>query len=97
MKPASAPHVPTAVLAVALVALTSGCFTTLLWEADVVPEEDDGGFPFDEDPEGGFFETLGAKLLLTPFALVLDVLTLPLQEALGVDEPDFDDEGEDGC
>jgi hypothetical protein len=82
-----------AVLCLSLV-LTS-CFTMMVWgfdtesECDAASGDSETTFAYDEETEwswGLFFGRLG----LTPFAIVLDVLTCPVQAVLfGWD----DDEG----
>jgi len=49
----------------------SGCFTTTLWEAEEI------------EPR---HNAVSHRILLTPFTLLLDLLTWPFQEAFWEDE-----------
>lgn len=83
------------VLGLVLPLMASSCFTTLVWEADLERSHyDEHGFEIDEDSSNSWDE-LCFKLLLTPFTLVLDCVTMPLQEALGLDDLDIGDD--DDC
>ena len=62
----------------------TSCFTMALWELE---EEGDcvAGAADDRDRDDPLEEFLG-RLMLTPLAIVLDVLTSPLQCACSVDD-----------
>lgn len=64
--------------------LLSGCFTTALWGAG---DDEAEAWSVAADGDDGWGDIL-ARLALTPFALVLDCLTSPVQACLdGDDEP----------
>ena len=85
-------------LALAACALLSGCFTTLLWGGDV--SGDDNVHAFSRSYTEASLERAGRenrghalplwqRLVLTPIAVALDLLTLPIQGAIS----DSDDDG----
>jgi hypothetical protein len=74
--------------AVSLLSLCSSCFTCALWGV----AWDDGSDEYssevatcDDDTEWTW-ESVGLRLLLTPLALGLDLLTCPVQCAISGDE-----------
>lgn len=71
-------------LAAVLLALSSSCATTALWNGPEADTVDEGGFDFspEVDGVGDFF----AKLALTPFALAFDICTSPIQAWLYEDK-----------
>ena len=83
------------VLLLGVFLLTPACFTTSLWSDadDPVVGEDEHGVPVTEPPA-----TIWQKILLTPLALALDLVTAPVQNFF--DEDDDDDsyyDGDDDC
>ncbi len=71
----------------ALLAMTGGCFTTLAWGGDPFDDEDRGSRPANRDDDG---PSLWESLALTPFTLVLDAITMPVQLFLLSDDDDDD-------
>lgn len=77
--------------ALILPTLTS-CITTAVWGGSV---EDDGDGSSSLSSSGGraLSDNLLVKILATPFAIVLDICSYPIQAALyGWDDDDEDDE-----
>lgn len=78
---------------VALPLVCTSCFTMGLWGLLPEDEEDpctgnhDVVFELDADAEWSW-DAIGLRLLLTPFALGLDVLTAPVQCVLLADDDD---------
>jgi hypothetical protein len=75
-------------LTLALAASLSGCITTALWGGEVRREPDEcideveASFHFDVDDDDSpplTFEDVGLRILLTPFTLILDCLSFPVQ------------------
>lgn len=78
-------------VAVALLPLLlSSCFTMGLWGFELDDETDAGGtstFCYDEETEWSW-RLFAGRLLLTPFAVGLDLLTSPLQMVSWADDDD---------
>lgn len=66
-----------AALAAALCLLLGGCVTKTLWESHFGSREDEEERAARDDDDDSVLDVL----VLTPFALVVDVVTLPLQVA----------------
>lgn len=88
--------VPRFVRAAAVVSLSlacTSCFTLGLWGFEPIGDSsschgsDDGTFELDTDADWSW-DAIGLRLLLTPFALGLDVLTAPVQCVLLADDDD---------
>ena len=62
-----------------MLAVSPSCVTQAMWESELF--EDDGAL-----------EQLTGKLLLTPFTLLIDLITYPLQEWADGDSGGFDDD-----
>ncbi len=86
------------IVVVAIISLgLPGCLTTTLWGGDLI-ETDDGdtrlGYELprgsDSGPDGA---EIARRVLLTPFALAVDCITLPVQSfVFGWNEEDWDDD-----
>ncbi len=72
---------------VLLALLLPGCFTSALWGTDL----DDTSLTSNSDYEHDEHVPVWAMIVFTPFALVLDCLTWPIQEFFA-DEKDEEDE-----
>ena len=89
-------HLAKHAAALCLPLVLTSCFTMMVWgffperEYDAASGDDHTSFAYDEETEwswGMFFARLG----LTPFAVVLDVLTCPVQAfVFGWDDEDED-------
>ncbi len=66
--------------------LLPGCFTSTLWATDV----DSMSWTTDEDYEQEHHFPIWARILFTPVAIALDILTAPIQDFFS-DEDDDDD------
>lgn len=82
-------------VAVLLLTLLSSCFTTGLWGGSIEDTDGDGSaeIPLTSFSGGGPNEgpNLAMKLLLTPFTVILDICTSPIQAFLfGWDEDSQD-------
>ena len=78
-----------ALLGLCLATSTSACFTTMAWGGD--PFDDDDGPRASRrygDDDGG--PSIWASLALTPFTLVLDLVTAPVQAFFLFDDDDDD-------
>lgn len=71
--------------------ISSGCFTTSLWGGDLLEVQDSRSHVSEtrvgwelpaERSDGPSGAELAHRLLLTPFTLALDLVTLPLQAEL---------------
>ena len=93
-RPASRGRLHAARLAVLpCVLLASSCITNALWDGDfdrASSDDPDPGGPFhaEEVEPPSFWGTFWYRLALTPFALALDCVTLPIQEFFEVDDDD---------
>jgi len=71
---------------VVLALLLPGCFTSALWGTDM----DGMSSTSDQDFEHKEHVPLWMKIVFTPFALVLDLLTSPIQDFLDGEDDDED-------
>ena len=69
---------------VLLALLLPGCFTSALWGTDL----DDDSSTTDATYERKEDLSIWTKILLTPFAILLDLLTSPFQETFADDDED---------
>lgn len=78
--------------ALALLPWLGGCFTTHVWGGSVEDDDGDGVYSagFDSDDDGPELD-LAARLALTPFTLLLDFCTAPIQACLYGWNDDEDD------
>ena len=79
--------------ALALWIAASSCFTTALWGGSIETEEDGvETVAFNEHDGVDGWGDFAGRVLLTPFAVLLDICTSPVQAWLyGWDEEDDDD------
>lgn len=79
--------------ALALLPLFAGCFTTHVWGGTMEDDDGDGVYDaaFDSDDHRGGELDLPSRFLLTPFTLLLDLCTMPIQACLYGWEDDEDD------
>ena len=70
--------------------LLSSCFTTAVWGGSIEDDDGDGVHDVELDPEVDGVSDFLLKLVLTPFAVVLDVCTSPVQAWLYGWEDDDD-------
>ncbi len=77
---------------VLLIPLLTSCFTSMVWNTDLDSTSltDDATYAQEDDDS-----SIWTRLALTPFALILDIITWPLQE-LVADENDDDEDEDDG-
>ncbi|MFO1051826.1 MAG: hypothetical protein U1F36_06395 [Planctomycetota bacterium] len=81
------------VVALLCAAPLQSCFTMVVW--GVGPDGADVLADSEDDPAPWTWRTVGTRLLLTPFALALDCVTLPVQAAVfGWDSDEDDDHHE---
>jgi hypothetical protein len=73
---------------VLLALLLPGCFTSALWGTDLDGDSSTTDATYERKQD----LSIWTKILLTPFAILLDALTSPVQEFLG----DDDEEDEPG-
>ena len=81
-------------------ALLPSCFTTAVWGGSIHDHDDDGRSTIQpgEGPETDM--SVWTRLCLTPFTIILDLCTLPVQAWLygwDDDDDDEDDLGADDC
>ena len=94
-------HRATLICATALLLSLQSCFTLGLWGFDYTGDadsDDESSFEFRDEPADlpWTWKAVGLRVLLTPIALALDVVTSPVQCAiLGIGWLGSDDEADD--
>ncbi|MCA9001655.1 MAG: hypothetical protein KDB61_07020 [Planctomycetes bacterium] len=82
-------------LLVAILLLTthSACITTAVWGGSIEDRDRDGVSTLHTSGGHALSDNVWVKIIATPFAIVLDICTYPIQAVLF----GWDDEDEDDC
>jgi len=73
--------------------LLPACFTSMLWGSDL----DDTSLTTDATYSRGDDFPLWAKIIFTPLAVVLDILTSPIQELFADEDEEADEDDGQPC